>query len=52
VHEIAAFNFTGFESLLSNYQIGYIGAVVTLCELVLSKPKTCSRVGSFTFLSI
>jgi hypothetical protein len=52
VHEAAAFAFTGFESLLSNYQIGYIGAVVTLCEMVLTKPKTCSRVGGFTFLTI
>jgi len=52
VHEMAAFAFTGFESLVSNYQLGYIGLVVTLCELVLAKPKTCSRVGSFTFLTI
>lgn len=49
VHEMASFSFTGFESLLSNYQLGYIGAVLTLCELVLTKPKTSGRVGNFTF---
>ena len=43
VHEMASFSFTGFESLLSNYQLGYIGAVLTLCELVLTKPKTSGR---------
>ena len=52
VHEMAAFAFSGFESLISNYQIGYVGVVLTLCELVLTKPKTCSRVGGFTFLTL
>jgi hypothetical protein len=44
VHDQASFAFTGFESLLSNYQLGYIGAVLTIAELVLTKPKTCVRV--------
>jgi len=44
VHDQASFAFTGFESLLSNYQLGYVGAVLTLCELVLTKPKTCVKV--------
>lgn len=52
VHEQASFAFTGFESLLSNYQIGYIGAVLTLSELVNVKPKAHGRVGGFTFLTI
>jgi len=52
VHEMAAFAFSGFESLISNYQIGYVGVVLTLCELVLTKPKTCSRIGGFTFLTL
>jgi hypothetical protein len=38
--------------MLSNFQIGYIGAVLTLCELVLTKPKSCTRVGGFTFVVI
>jgi hypothetical protein len=52
VHEQAAFSFTGFESLLSNYQLGYIGAVLTLCELVNVKPRAHGRVSGFTFLTI
>lgn len=39
IHKDAAFGFTGFQSTLPNYQIGYIGAVLTLLELVLVKPK-------------
>ncbi len=52
VHDQAAFSFTGFESLLSNYQIGYVGAVLTIAELVLTKPKTCVKVTGFTALTI
>jgi len=52
VHEQASFTFSGFESLLSNYQIGYIGAVLTLAELVLVKPKACTRVSNFTYASL
>lgn len=52
VHDQAAFAFSGFESLLSNYQIGYISIVLTIAELVLTKPKSCGRVGNYTFLTI
>lgn len=52
VHSYANFAFTGFESLLSNFQIGYIGAVLSLMELVVTKPKANSRVGGFTFLTL
>jgi hypothetical protein len=52
VHDQASFAFTGFESLLSNYQLGYIGAVLTIAELVLTKPKTCVKVGGFTPIAI
>ena len=52
IHERAAFAFTGFESTLSNNQIGYIGAVLSLLELVLAKPKVCTVVTGFTFVSI
>lgn len=41
VHDQASFAFSGFESLLSNYQLGYIGIVLTLAELVLTKPRSC-----------
>jgi len=52
VHDQAAFAFTGFESLLSNYQLGYIGAVLTIAELVLTKPKTCVKVTGLTAIAI
>lgn len=52
IHERAAFAFTGFESTLSNFQIGYIGAVLSLLELVCAKPKACTVVTGFTFVSI
>lgn len=52
IHERAAFSFTGFESTLSNYQIGYIGAVVSLLEFVLGKPKSCTIVTGFTPVTI
>ena len=45
-HSMANFSFTGFESLLPVYQIGYIGGVVTLLELVTAKPRTTGRVGN------
>jgi hypothetical protein len=52
IHERAAFAFTGFESTLPNFQIGYIGAVLSLLELVVAKPKVCTVVTGFTFVVI
>ena len=52
IHERAAFAFTGFESTLSNFQIGYIGAVLSLLEMVLAKPKVCTVVTGFTYVTI
>jgi len=52
VHDQAAFAFTGFESLLSNYQLGYIGAVLTIAELALTKPKSCVKVTGLTSIAI
>ena len=49
VHDQASFAFSGFESLLSNYQLGYIGIVLTLAELVLTKPKSCGIVTGLNF---
>jgi len=58
-HSMANFSFTGFESLISNYQIGFIGGIVSLFELVCAKPRTAVRVGTvgsggtqFTFNTI
>lgn len=52
IHEQGAFAFTGFESTLSNWQLGYIGALVNIAQLVLTKPSSCSRVGGFNSLSL
>jgi hypothetical protein len=52
VHDQASFAFSGFESMLSNFQLGYIGVVLTLAELVLTKPKTCSRSDGYTFAAL
>lgn len=52
VHEQASFAFSGFESTLSNYQLGYIGVVLTLAELVVVKPRSCGVVTGFTALTI
>lgn len=52
MHSMAAFSFMGFESLLSNYQIGYIGVVLTLAELVLTKPRTAGVVYNLGFNTI
>lgn len=52
VHDLASFQFTGFESMLPNYQIGFVGAVLLAAELVLTKPKSAARVGGYTYLTI
>jgi len=52
IHENAAFAFTGFESTLSNFQIGYIGAVMALMELVLVKPKATAVITGFNYISL
>ena len=52
IHERAAFSFTGFQSTLPNFQLGSIGAVVSLLEMVNVKPKSCTVVTGFTYISI
>lgn len=39
VNPKAAFSFTGFHSLIPNMQFGYVGFLITLLELVITKPK-------------
>jgi hypothetical protein len=52
LHERANFYFTGFESTLPNNQLGYVGAVVTLIELVDVKPKAHGKFDNLAFLNI
>ena len=52
LHEMASFVFTGFQSLLANYQLGYVGALVNLAEFVLMKPSAWTIVTGFTSLTV
>ena len=52
IHEQGSFVFTGFESTLPNWQIGYVGAVLMIAELVSTKPKSMTRVSSYNSISI
>ena len=52
IHEKGSFVFTGFESTLPNWQIGYVGAVLMIAELVNTKPKTMTQVTGFNSISL
>ncbi len=52
IHEQASFAFTGFESTLPNWQVGYIGALLTVAELVLTKPISCTRVDNCGYITL
>ena len=52
VHVMGSFAFTGFESTISNWQLGYVGCLVVICELANVKPKSCTRIAGFNFLAL
>ena len=52
IHEQGQFVFTGFESTLPNWQIGYVGAVLTIAELVSTKPKSMTKVTGYNSLTL
>ena len=52
IHEQASFAFTGFESTLPNFQIGYVGAVLMIAELVNTKPKSMTKIEGYNSLSL
>ena len=52
IHEQGSFVFTGFESTLPNWQIGYVGAVLMIAELVNVKPKSMTQVTGYNYLSL
>ena len=47
LHEQGSFAFTGFESTLPNGQLGYIGLLLTLGELISTKPSSMVKVSGF-----
>ncbi len=52
VHETLAWAFTGFASTLPNFQIGYVGALLTVLELVCVKPKAQAVITGYNFLAV
>jgi hypothetical protein len=52
LHERAAFSFTGFESTLPNNQLGYVGAILSLLELVNVKCRAHGKFDGLQFLNI
>ena len=52
IHEQASFAFTGFESTLQNFQIGYVGAVLMIAELVNTKPKAMTKITGYNSISL
>ena len=52
IHDQGSFAFTGFESTLPNWQIGYVGAVLMIAELVSTKPKSMTKVTGNNYLSL
>ena len=52
IHEQGSFAFTGFESTLPNWQIGYVGAVLMIAELVSTKPKSMTKVTGYNYLTL
>ena len=52
IHDQGSFVFTGFESTLPNWQIGYVGAVLMIAELVNTKPRAMTKVTGYNNLTI
>lgn len=52
IHDRASFYFTGFESMMPQGTLGYLGAVVTLLELINVKPKAHGKFDGLSFLPI
>lgn len=49
LHSAAAFAFTGFASTLPNYQLGYVGLVVTALETVCVRPGSVTKITNLNF---
>jgi hypothetical protein len=48
IHQDAAFAVAGPESLLPNFQLGYIMVLVTLLQVICTKPAAQTRITGFT----
>ncbi len=47
IHESGSFVFTGFESLIPNQQLGYVGALLAILELVCVKRKCQAKITGY-----
>lgn len=52
IHEAAAFAFSGFHSTIPVLQIGFIGVLATILELVNAKPSTSAQITNVASLAI
>ncbi len=52
IHDQGSFVFTGFESTLPNWQLGYVGAVLMIAELVSTKPKSMTAVTGYNSITL
>jgi len=52
IHQRVNFAFTGFASMLPSSQLGYIGALVSVLNLVNTKPKSCGRITGFGYAAL
>ncbi len=52
LHEAASFTFSGFHSTIPNAQIGFVGVLATILELVNAKPSASSQVTNLNYLPI
>lgn len=49
IHEQAAFSFTGFESLVPNNQLGYVGVIIMVLELINTKCKAMGQIRGYNY---
>lgn len=49
IHQAAAFAFTGFQSTLANFQLGYVGALVTVTEMVCVRPQSITKITGLNY---
>lgn len=52
LHSGANFAMVPFESMLANAQLGYVGAILVLSQLMCTKPKACAHVTGLTYTAL
>lgn len=52
IHKNGSFTFSGFQSTIPNFQIGFVGVMVFLAELVCTKCSTQGRIDNLNYISL